>query len=196
MYREKSTNMEDVIRLSQLNDFIFCPMSIYFHNLYSGMEKSLFQESAQLNGSKAHETVDEKSASTSKHIIMSMDVFCEKYRLSGKIDIFNQKTKCLTERKKRIITIYDGYVFQMYGQYFALKEMGYEVSKLQVYSMDDNRKYDISLPEENPEMLAKFEKNISEMRNFNMMSFEQTNPAKCSRCIYEPACDRAAKEEN
>lgn len=28
---------EDLIKLSQLNDFIFCPASIYFHNLYIGM---------------------------------------------------------------------------------------------------------------------------------------------------------------
>lgn len=34
--------MEEIILISWLNDFIFCPVSIYFHNLY-GAEK-LFGE--------------------------------------------------------------------------------------------------------------------------------------------------------
>ena len=89
--------MEDVILLSQLNDFIFCPVSIYFHNLYGpDTEKILYQGKAQIAGTKAHETIDEKRTKTN-HIIMSLDVFCEKYRLSGKIDMFDVKNGRLTE---------------------------------------------------------------------------------------------------
>jgi len=53
--------MDDAILLSQLNDFIFCPVSIYFHNLYGNMEKALYQGHAQLTGTAAHKTIDEKS---------------------------------------------------------------------------------------------------------------------------------------
>lgn len=184
-------NMEDVILLSQLNDFIFCPVSIYFHNLYGpDIEKSLYQGKAQIAGTKAHETIDEKRYSKSNHIIMGMDVFCEKYRLSGKIDMLDLRTGCLTERKKRVKEIYDGYIFQLYGQYFSMKEMGYNVKTLRIYSMDDQRKYDIPLPEENTEMLLKFEQTINNMRNFKLSGFTQDNPLKCRNCIYEPACDR------
>lgn len=154
------------------------------------MEKTLYQNTYQIAGTKAHEKVDEKKYSSSKHILMSLDVFCEKYKIAGKIDIFDIKTGCLTERKKKIKSIYDGYIFQLYGQYFALQEMGYNVKKFQLYSMDDNKTHSILLPENNPVMLSKFEQTIEKMRNFDMTIFTQSNPAKCQNCIYEPACDR------
>ena len=46
--------MENAISISMLNDFIFCPASIYFHLLYDGVENILFQSEFQLNGTKAH----------------------------------------------------------------------------------------------------------------------------------------------
>ena len=187
--------MEDVILLSQLNDFIFCPVSIYFHNLYGDMEKQLYQEKQQLAGTKAHETVDEKRYSTSKHIITGMDVFCEKYGIAGKIDIYNQKERVLIERKKKIQQVYDGYIFQLYGQYFALTEMGYDVSKLEMHSIDDNKTYSIPLPEEDPEMQSRFISTITSMRNFDMSKYVQENSKKCANCIYEPACDRTLKAQ-
>ena len=183
--------MEDVILLSQLNDFIFCPASIYFHNLYGSMEKSLYQGAAQQAGTDAHKTLDEKRYSTAQNIITSLDVYCEKYRMSGKIDMFDTKTGRLTERKKKIKTLYDGYIFQLYGQYFSLCEMGYTVKEIYLYSMDDNKSYPVLLPEENPEMMEKFEQLVQEMRNFRMEAYVQINPLKCQNCIYEPACDRA-----
>ncbi len=51
-------NGEYPISISALNDFIFCPLSIYFHMLYDGMDKTVYQNKAQLDGTKAHETVD------------------------------------------------------------------------------------------------------------------------------------------
>ena len=183
--------MDDVILLSQLNDFIFCPVSIYFHNLYGNMEKTLYQGYAQQAGIAAHKTIDEKRYSTAQNIITSLDVYCERYRLSGKIDMFDTNTGRLTERKKKIKTAYDGYVFQLYGQCFSLREMGYEVKELCLYSMDDNKKYLVALPEEAPTMLQKFEQLVEEMRNFTVDDYVQTNALKCQNCIYEPACDRA-----
>lgn len=35
--------MENPINITMLNDFIFCPLSIYYHNLYDDMETSLYQ---------------------------------------------------------------------------------------------------------------------------------------------------------
>ena len=77
--------MEDLIIISNLNDFIFCPASIYFHKLYGSQDNLLYQSSAQLNGTKAHETIDEKIYSTRKSAMMSLDVYSEKYGLCGKI---------------------------------------------------------------------------------------------------------------
>lgn len=46
--------MDDLIIISNLNDFIFCPASIYFHKLYGNEERLMFQSEYQLNGTKAH----------------------------------------------------------------------------------------------------------------------------------------------
>ena len=43
--------MENPISISMLNDFVFCPVSIYFQNLYQGVEKNLYQGKSQINGS-------------------------------------------------------------------------------------------------------------------------------------------------
>lgn len=38
----------DLIRISELADFQFCPKSVYFHHVYSKYEKSLYQGKEQL----------------------------------------------------------------------------------------------------------------------------------------------------
>ena len=87
--------------------------------------------------------------------------------------------------------IYDGYIFQLYAQYYCMKEMGYEISKLELRSVDDNKKYNVKLPEEDLEMNTKFENTINEIRKFDLEGYQQTNTLKCGNCIYEDACDRS-----
>lgn len=188
---DKRNSMDDYILITQLNDFIFCPASIYFHNLYGSMDRILYQSEDQINGTKAHEKIDKGQYSADESILMGLDVFCEKYRLIGKIDVYDEKRKILRERKRQIKTIYDGYVFQLYAQYFALVEMGYTIEHLQLYSMVDNKIYKVLLPEQDIDMFEKFENVIVQMRAFRIEEgFVQENPSKCTRCIYEPACDR------
>lgn len=183
--------MEEIILISYLNDFIFCPISIYFHNLYGAMDKTVYQTTYQINGTNAHKSIDGKTYSTKKNILQSINVYCEKYGIQGKIDTFDIDKGLLTERKNKIVKIYDGYVFQIYAQYFALTEMGYKVQKLRFHSLSDNKNYDVKLPFEDVEMFNKFEKLIEDIRKFDMQSFTQTNIQKCQHCIYEPACDRS-----
>lgn len=182
--------MDDAILITELNDFIFCPVSIYFHKMYGNMDRMIYQNTDQINGTAAHKSVDEKSYSSRNTILTGLDVYCGKYNLIGKIDIYDAGRKLLRERKKRIKTIFDGYIFQIYGQYFAMTEMGYEIQKLELYSMDDNTSYNVLLPDEDKNMFSKFEAVIREIRLFDMESFIQNNKLKCQRCIYEPACDR------
>ena len=183
--------MEELIRITLLNDFIYCPVSIYFHNLYGSMDTMIYQGSKQLDGKAAHKTVDTRSAYTSKNIVTGLDVFSEKYGLVGKIDYYDLGSMTLVERKKKIKTVYDGYIFQLYGQYFSMIEMGYKVDRLELYSMDDNKKYKVLLPEDDSEMLLKFEKVIEDINAFDIEKFSQRNRDKCLNCIYEPACDRS-----
>lgn len=182
--------MDDAILITELNDFIFCPVSIYFHKMYGNMERMLYQSTDQINGTAAHKRVDERTYSSRTTILTGLDVYCEKYNLLGKIDIYDGVSKTLRERKKRIKTVYDGYIFQIYGQFFSMIEMGYEIKKLELYSMDDNKTYVVPLPGEDDNMLKKFEAVINDIKSFDMDSFIQNNEMKCQHCIYEPACDR------
>lgn len=182
--------MEQPLNITALNDFIFCPISIYFHNLYGTMDKTLYQDKVQLDGTKAHESIDTKSYTGKSSIITGMDVYCEEFDLAGKIDMYDTETFTLTERKNKVTAIYDGYVYQIYAQCLALREMGYEVKKLVIHSIEDNRNYPISLPEDDSVMYAKFIKTNREIREFDFNSYVQTNHEKCAHCIYAPYCDR------
>lgn len=180
--------MEEPIPATCLNDFIFCPASIYYHRFYDAMETMAFQRPSQINGTKAHEAVDSGSYSTAKDVITSLDAYSDAFGLTCKIDLYYSKEKLLVERKKKIKEVYDGYVFQLYAQYYCMKELGYDVEKLQLYSMDDNKKYNIKLPDCDIDMKKRFFKVIDDIVNFDITSFEQTNVEKCKYCIYEPAC--------
>ena len=104
--------MESYITLSYLNDFIFCPRSIYFHQLYAGFNEQLYKQKPQVAGTEAHSSIDNKTYSTRNDVLMGIEVFSTKYNIVGKIDVFDCKTGKLTERKRAIKKIYDGYIFQ------------------------------------------------------------------------------------
>lgn len=183
--------MDNQVKISFLNDFIFCPISIYFHNLYGDTETLMYQNFHQIKGKNIHKTIDDNRYSTRKNILTSIDVFSEKYNLYGKIDIYNLETKTLIERKNCVETIYDGYILQLYAQYFCMIEMGYEIEQLEIHSVSNNKKYIVNLPTKNVEMFTKFENIIETIINFNIEEFRQENKIKCMNCIYEPACDRS-----
>ena len=187
--------MENYIKLSTLNDFIFCPKSIYYHTLYDSYEKNIYQEKAQKEGTKIHEKVDNKTYSSSKHILQAMSVYSEFYQIAWKIDIFNTKTEELIERKTKIFLdkewkpkIYLWQKYQLWWQMFCLQEMWYNVQSLWIYSVKDNKKYRIYKP--NDMQLLKFQKILKEYKNFDLLqkNFRQ-NTQKCLKCIYRELCD-------
>ena len=166
---------EHPIAIANLNDFIFCPVSIYFHALDAEADVILFQDTVQLNGTFAHKSIYDATYSTRKDVLQGMAVYSEQYNLSGKIDIFDIQQGRLTERKKKIKTIYDGYVFQLYAQYFCLQEMGYDVKEMRLYSISDNKTYQIALPSDNPPMFQKFIQLLKAIDEFNFTTFQQEN---------------------
>ncbi len=197
--------MESYIKLSTLNDFIFCPKSIYYHTLYDNYSKKLYQEEAQIAGTLAHEAIDNAHYSSSKHILQWFSVYSEKYGIAGKIDTFNIKTWELVERKNQIQTspqpspskgegvkmtpkIYLGYKYQLWWQMFCLEEMWYEVKSLCFYSMKDNKKYRIYKPSSSE--LLQFQEILKKYRTFDLLqkSWKQ-NSQKCLQCIYRELCD-------
>lgn len=180
--------MESYIRISSLNDFIFCPKSIYFHQLYENYEKEIYQNTPQIRWTLNHARIDQNRYSTSKDILQWISIYSEKYNLAGKIDVFHVTKKSLIERKTHINIVYQGYVYQLYAQYFCLIEMWYEVEKIKLYSMDDNKVYEISLP--NEEEIKKFEFFLKEYESFDLIKSDfKPNLDKCGNCIYKELCD-------
>ncbi|MCF7860955.1 type V CRISPR-associated protein Cas4 [Candidatus Woesearchaeota archaeon] len=179
--------MEDNIKISTLNDFIFCPRSIYFHNLYSSYDEHLYQSSYQTRGKNAHKNIDSKRYCSKKEILEGIDVFSEEFGLIGKIDLFNIKNKTLVERKNKIKTIYEGYYLQVYAQFYCLLEMGYQVKIIKLYSISDNKNYYIDLPGDS-EKNRLFEV-INEMKKFSLEDPFRQNQNKCNMCIYRNLCD-------
>lgn len=180
--------MEDQIKITYINDFIFCPLSIYCHSLYDGIDDFVVHEEYQINGKSAHKSVD-KGTYINKDAITGLDVYCSKYNLIGKIDIYYPKEKLLVERKNKVSRIYDGYIYQLYAQYYSLLEMGYEINKLQIRSVQDNKVYTIPLPDEDLIMKNKFESTLMQIESFRIDIYKHYyNKEKCEKCIYKHYC--------
>lgn len=178
--------MEGYIQISKLNDFIFCPYSVYLHSVYEGFSQKTFHSSCQTVGKLCHENIEQGRYTTSKCVLQGIEIYSEKYWLIGKIDIFNVKNGALIERKYKIKRIFDGYKYQLYAQMFALEEMGYKVKSLNIQSLSDNKRYKIPLP--NTEEINEFELLIKQIRNYQPSKNFKKNFKKCSKCIYKPLC--------
>ena len=127
--------MEDNISISTLNDFIFCPYSIYLHNVYMETDEGLYHATPQTRG----KIIDSKKASNRADDLQSLSVMSEEYGLMGKIDIYKGKEQKLIERKYQLKNIYQGQIYQLWGQYLCMKEMGYDVKAIAFYEISTNR---------------------------------------------------------
>jgi CRISPR-associated protein Cas4 len=179
--------MESYIQITLLNDFIFCPRSIYFYRLYEKYASQNYKEKEQKIGTMNHKNIDKQKYSTKKNILQGLSVYSEKYNLCGKIDIFDLDKGELIERKTKIKNIYDGYRYQIYAQYFCLKEMGYQVNKLFLHSLVDNKRYQLDLPKEKE--IKEFEELLQKIRNFDLKTKFKISSEKCKKCIYAELCD-------
>lgn len=187
--------MEPYLMITQLNDFIFCPRSIFFAGIFrESVSDDIYHQTPQREGLNHHSSIDGNTYSTRKDIITGLTVYSEKYRLLGRIDILDCEKGILTERKYSITAVYPGFRYQLYAQYFALQEMGYAVSELRLYSQKDNKVYPIPLPD--GEALNEFESVIMQIRNFSLDSAYTPNKNKCKHCIYSSLCDLNTAEEN
>lgn len=159
------STMDDIIQISKLNDFLYSPETLYLHQIYEGFDVSTHHDLPQTRGRLNHEKIDNNEYSSSKHLLQGTTVYCEKYGLVGKIDIFDTKKGYLIERKTLVKTIYPGYKYQLWAQMFALQEKDYAVKKLFVHSLTDNKRYEISRP--SVQELEDFETLIQKIRDYN-----------------------------
>lgn len=175
-------SMESYIRISNINDFLYCPFSIYLHSLYEGFDKKAYQQTPQVVGTIKHEAIDKGTYSTSRRYVTGLEIYSEEYGIAGKIDIYDAQEKALIERKTRIKTIQKGYLYQLYAQYLCMKEMGYEVEKLFLHSLDDNKRYSVEIPRGLP--LIEFRDTLKYMRNFDPTRIKHHECERCSQSIY------------
>lgn len=180
--------MDQNIIISNINDFLFCPRSIYFHNLYANYSESTFHDAPQVQGKNAHKSIDTKQYSSKASMLEGIDLYSEELGVVGKIDLYDTASKTLIERKRLIKTIYEGYLLQVYAQFYCLIEMGYEVNVICLHSLADNRRHIVNLPD--AQAKKRLLEVIHQMGVFNLkdVGFTQ-NPNKCRRCIYKELCD-------
>ena len=184
--------IEDLIPISTLNDFIFCPYSIYLHNVYMETDEGLYHATPQTKGKLAHEPVDTKTSSNRKDEILALSVMSEQLGVMGKIDVYRKKEKKLIERKYQLKQIYQGQIYQLWAQYFCMVEMGYEVEEVAFYEISTNKTIPINLPTIADKLeLMEF---IKSFKEYDPAKPFVANPNKCRHCIYCNLCDKT--EEN
>ncbi len=183
---------EDYIPISSLNDFIFCPYSIYLHNVYENTDESLYHATPQTQGRIAHATVDNKRNSTHKDVLEALPVCSNRYGLIGKIDIYKVNEKYLIERKYQLKQIYQGQIYQLWAQMFCLQEMGYDVERLAFYEISTKRTIHMNLP--SPEDIERFESFLFSFRKYDPSRSFSPNNNKCRHCIYTNLCDKTEED--
>ena len=179
----------DYIHISTLNDFIFCPYSIYLHNVYMESDEMIFHAEPQTRGRISHEAIDRKTYSNRTNDILSLPVYSETYGLMGKIDLYKRKEHLLIERKYQLKHIFQGQIYQLWAQMFCMQEMGYTVERLAFYEMSSNKMTPVTLPTEvEKKSFALF---LQKFRTFNPASTPfPINPNKCRHCIYCNLCEK------
>ena len=183
--------MNDYIPLSYLNDFIFCPYSIYLHQIFDEGESATFSAAPQQRGKTAHTRID--SPKPKSKGMRGIYVISDRLQLFGKIDVYYPDSKRLVEYKRHIKSIFKGFYYQIWAQYFCLTEMGFDVKSLELVSMVDKKKTALNLPGE-----AEFEElssHVQAIMNFDPFSFgRDVNPNKCRHCIYSSLCDKTQED--
>ncbi len=185
--------METFLQITYLNDFVFCPYSIYLHQVFDNNVEDLYSANPQQKGKAEHYDIDvsekvETERSREPNILKGIYVISTKLGVYGKIDTLYVLDKKLVESKYSITTLYQGYYYQLWSQYYALIEMGYEVEQLSFYSIKDCKEYPIALP--NRENLKELRNHIRKIARFDFGSEIKVNPTKCRHCIYASLCDK------
>lgn len=181
--------MENLIQITYLNDFVFCPYSIYLHQIFEDGEMESFQASPQSEGRLAHTDIDLKEYQTKdSDCIKGIYVYSSSLKLYGKIDSYYLERRALVERKREIKIIYQGYLYQLWAQYFAMREMGYCVEEIAFETVVGKRYLPQALPTDAD--FARLKKEVISMALFRPEEFENQNPNKCVHCIYSALCDK------
>ncbi|MGM0479858.1 MAG: type V CRISPR-associated protein Cas4 [Bacteroidota bacterium] len=184
--------MEFFLPISYLNDFVFCPYSIYLHQVFDNNNEEVYSAKPQQRGKTAHDRVDHDKRKQSKKVIAAAYVVSQQLGIYGKIDQYFVEERKLVERKYSLSTIYRGYYYQIWAQCIALEEMGFEVDQLFFHSIRDNRRIEVDKPD--TKAIRELKNHIRKIARFDFESEINVNPQKCSHCIYAALCDKTNQD--
>lgn len=177
--------MHGYIQISKLNDFLFCPFSLYFHSVYEGTADFYYKSKPQIAGKLAHKSIEDNTFSSRKDILQDFNIFSDKYGLIGKLDVYDIPAQKLIERKRQIKRLHLGQQLQVYAQKVCLEEMGYKVKEIVIYSLVDKKKYKI---DDYPYLESKLEETLQAIRSFDLSQPKNIRIEKCQNCIYSDLC--------
>ncbi|MBW6482519.1 MAG: type V CRISPR-associated protein Cas4 [Vicingaceae bacterium] len=182
--------METFLPITYLNDFVFCPYSIYLHQVFDNNSEDLYSATPQQRGKAEHDAIDtfEEPSRPSKAVLKGIYVISNKLGVYGKIDTLYLNKKRLVESKYSITTIYQGYYYQLWAQYFALTEMGFEIEEIAFYSIRDKKTHPTKIPQQKE--FEELRNHIRKIARFDFESAMNVNSVKCSHCIYASLCDK------
>ncbi len=184
--------MEDFINISTLNDFIFCPYSIYLHNVYMDTDEDLYHATPQTRGKIAHASLDAKNYSTRKDVLTALPVYSSELGIMGKIDLYKAEERILIERKFEMKQIFQGQIYQLWGEYFCMIEMGYPIDKIAFYETSKNKMKYMPMPTEADK--CELKDFIPRFKEYDPESSMTINANKCRHCIYCNLCDKTEIE--
>lgn len=184
--------MEFFMPISYLNDFVFCPYSVYLHQVFDNNKEETFSAKPQQKGKAAHETVDDNRTKNSKKVLSGIYVISKQLGMYGKIDQYFVRDKILVERKYKLTTIYRGYYYQIWTQFLAMQEMGFEVKEIYFHSIANNKRYPVPLPNLNE--IEELKLHIKKIARFDFEQEINVNPVKCKHCIYAALCDKTNQD--
>jgi len=150
-------------------------------------DEDMYQATPQIQGKLAHTSVD-AIKKKNNNSISSLSVISDEFSIMGKIDIYYQDKKFLVERKYQMKQIFKGQIYQLWAQYFCMKEMGFIIEKLAFYEISTNKMIPIDIPSK--EDKEEFRLFIKKVKNYNPNCNILFNSNKCIHCIYCNLCDK------
>lgn len=184
--------METFLPITYLNDFVFCPYSIYLHQVFDENNEVVYSASPQQKGKSAHDHIDNVKPKNLRSVIKGAYVISNKLGVYGKLDTYYPESEKLVESKFQIKTVYRGYYYQLWAQFFSLIEMGFGVKEISLFSIKNRKSFPIKLPGK-----KEFEELRAHIRKIARFDFEaemKVNQVKCQHCIYAALCDKTSND--
>jgi CRISPR-associated exonuclease Cas4 len=180
--------MEDLLRLSLLNDFIFCPRRAAL----KGIEGQWGENAHTALGDLLHEHADEPGYETDEGVtvLRALPLYSDRYGLSGKADIVELRAgkPVPVEYKKGRKRDFDNDDVQLCAQALCLEEMfATEVPLGWIYHASSKRRREVAFA---PGLRAETIQAIQNVRD--LLHAGQVPPAvlmpRCDGCSLRPVC--------